>query len=320
MNVEKKRAMKVFSYILIGLFISVLVSQIVSAQIDPVKVETKAGQIIYSAISIIKPFFNILLNLEPGTKLGGDDVMKILAFSMVLIIIYGLLETIKIINIEDKEGLSTFLNFLLGVIVSTIGIRFLPPNLLSALTAPSSAFVLMIFFGLPFVFTYFLLKDKPNYMQRTAWIIYFILMIIVVIYNYITNIPGYQTFYWVYNVFAAAALFMAWFGGHVSDIVELGKEERAIAKSGVLRLSKLRNKLSEIRDQIANSGDSGLSEAQINSLTEEQKRLEKLLDAVISEGNKDTRSLKKKWWWLSGLLVLISFIIALGLLVWFLSK
>ena len=203
----KKNMKKVLMLGVLGMFMLVFaMTFVVAAEGDAIEKGTNAA--LEGISSVMNPIFGWLLGSTSDTS---ELVIKVLAFLMVSIVIFGVMDQTGIVD-------NKWLNTALGVIVATIGVRFMPKNLLTALTAPSSAFVLIIFMGIPFFAFFFVVnKMKSGFARRLSWIMYAVLIGVVVGYNVLWgNAPGHDAFYaywWIYAIFAGMAAILAAFDG-----------------------------------------------------------------------------------------------------------
>lgn len=195
------------------------------------------GRFSQDTVDTITAATNPILRWILGESLNtGELALKVLAFLMVAIVIYGILDSIKILGDgADKK----WLNLTLGIIVATIGIRFMPENLLTALTAPSSAFVAVIFLGIPFLAFFFVVKKMDSsFARRLAWIMYTILIFAIASYNmgwlvWLTGtVPensvktAFLAWGWIYYVFALVALALAFLDGTIQRFMRGINAER----------------------------------------------------------------------------------------------
>jgi hypothetical protein len=159
-----------------------------------------------SVASAIGPIFAWIFG-DPVSQ-AGDLTVRVLAFFLVLVIIYGLLDQVKIV----KKG---WMNFVIGLIVSLIGIRFLPADLLASMTEPASALVALIFLGIPFLVAGFLImKVDKGPMRRAFWIAYGVLVLVMFIYKW--NELGFKDSYaWVDFILLIAILGAFLFDGTI---------------------------------------------------------------------------------------------------------
>ncbi|HJO15042.1 MAG TPA: hypothetical protein QGG70_03255 [Candidatus Pacearchaeota archaeon] len=145
-------------------------------------------------LTVLGPIFNVLLDLGGP----GDPFLKVLSFVLVFIIILGTLDSVDIFG----AGGSKMINFLVGMIVAAIGVRFMPENMWTALTAPSSAFVATILAAIPFLALWFVTsKIESSLVTKGMWLFYLLTI------GYIAVQPQFE-YRWIYVIFAVAALMM----------------------------------------------------------------------------------------------------------------
>jgi hypothetical protein len=145
-------------------------------------------------LTVLGPIFNVLFDLGGP----GDPFLIVLSFVLVFIIILGTLDSVDIFG----AGGSKMINFLVGMIVAAIGVRFMPENMWTALTAPSSAFVATILAAIPFLALWFVTsKIESSLVTKGMWLFYLLTI------GYIAVQPQFE-YRWIYVIFAVAALMM----------------------------------------------------------------------------------------------------------------
>lgn len=222
---------RVVVFIFLALLMFSFVASVVSAQeADPVKVTENVNKGLALVLAVFRP---IVVFLIGDTATGGELTIKILAFFLALTIIWGTLSTFKFINTSSSTT-NTSLNFAIGLIIATIGVRFMPDGLLTSMTAPSSAFVAVLFLGVPFLAFFFISKDRPAYLQQLMWFMFAFLIGVVAIYNAFWGNPGvqkaYDEFGWIYVAFALSAFSFGIYGGHIQKFIQQGADLNALDK------------------------------------------------------------------------------------------
>jgi hypothetical protein len=185
--------------------------------IDVTSTETSfVDSLINSFDEASKLFMNILGPLLKGVlDLGGDknDFLKILSFILVSIVVVGTLDSVNIFG-ENKEG--NLINLIIGIIVSIIGVRYMPNDIWASLTAPSSAFVATLLAGAPFAALFFVtMKIKYPLARKLLWLFYFVFM------SYLIFFPegGANSFTWIYAIFLVLAGVMMYFDSTVRKYI-----------------------------------------------------------------------------------------------------
>jgi len=119
-----------------------------------------------------------LLNSTVGLLVGtaGLDApvafLKIIMFILIAIIVVGAIDSVHIFG--DAPS-AKWTNLIIGIIVSVIGVRFLPSDLMLSLTAPSSALVFALMIGLPLVaLTFIIVNIKVEYVRKVIVLAYII--------------------------------------------------------------------------------------------------------------------------------------------------
>lgn len=163
-------------------------------------------------LSVFAGFFNFVgILLKPllglSTLAGDESFIRIATFFLTLIIILGTLDSIDIFG----SGQNTLINSIIGIIVSAIGVRFMPENLWGQLTGPSSALVAIMLIGAPFLLMFlasmFLDKIHPL-AKKLGWILYIVIMAHIIldpVYKSQGDVIRYEG---IYLFFIIAALVM----------------------------------------------------------------------------------------------------------------
>jgi len=168
--------------------------------------------------SSVGPAFSALLG--SGTADANNQFLMILSFILISIIIIGTLDSVNIFGDTKQGGL---INFAVGIIVSIIGVRFMPQDMWASLTAPSSAFVATILVGAPFVALFFVtMKLQYPLARKLLWLFYLIFM------SYLIFIQEGNDFKIIYIIFLIAAGVMMFFDSTVRRYFYLEKHKKDI--------------------------------------------------------------------------------------------
>ena len=222
--------------ILIGIFLAFVG---IAAAINIIQHDDAVGEAIANGfgdvgggiMTVLGPLFNLLLNLQNDTN---TNFLMVLSFILIVIIIVGTLDSVQIFGQDDKQG--KIVNFAIGIIVAIIGVRFMPADLWSSLTAPSSAFVATILVGAPFAALFFAtMKIKSPLVGKLLWTFYLVFMSYLIFFP--SEGAGFgNDFMWIYIVFLVLAGIMMFFDSTVRDFISREKHK--------LELSKLKSDLS----------------------------------------------------------------------------
>ncbi len=195
---------------------------IVSLITSMVDIATQAG----------KPLFSALLG---SVNSGGDLFAKVLIFLLVLLIVVAVLDTVELFSNN------IWLQYGIGVIISILGVRFLPNDMIQAIAFPSSVFVATIAIGLPFVlFGVALYKIIDNtYIRRAGWTLFIVVLIVLWVYN------SDKEFFFIYPLFLIGCIIAFWFDGTLKRWFSVAKTTRTL--EGVSSVSRNRI-IAEIRD------------------------------------------------------------------------
>lgn len=175
-------------------------------------------------MAVLGPLFNIILGFEGDVN---TNFLKVLSFILISIIVVGTLDSVNIFS-EDRSG--NLINLAIGIIVSIIGVRFMPSDIWLSLTAPASALVATTLLGAPFLAFFFItMKIRFPLANKLLWLFYVIFM------SYLIFFPGTRTsatteFAWVYVLFLVLGTIMLFFDSTVRQFVNSEKNKYNISK------------------------------------------------------------------------------------------
>ncbi len=205
---------KIGIYAILVLMIVSMASSVLAASVGEVGTAVQ-GAINYG-VAASQPIFQYIFGNYNAT--GNEFAINVLVFFLVLLVIYGLLDVIKIFG--DKRGI----NFLISAIIALIGIRFMPEGFLQTMATPSSALVAVILLGLPFIILFLIGTKLPPMARRVMWVLYGVIILVLWIYNW--SNPAVQKFNWIYPVFVVACFIAFWFDAKVQNLLRKGKNAR----------------------------------------------------------------------------------------------
>lgn len=199
----RKRGLAFLLFVLI--VAPIFLTSIVSANVGD-DIASGMKSFIQGVTDVGKPIFEALLG-----SIGDSPevfILKILSFLLVTVIIYG---TLSVVNIFGEKG---WVNFVVGMIVSLIGLRFLPPNFLEAMAIPSSALVATIVLLMPLVVLILIgTKITSTVARKIFYITYGCIVIVLWFYNWNnTNLDGIR---WLYPLVALACIALFLFDGTI---------------------------------------------------------------------------------------------------------
>lgn len=218
---------------------------------------------------VLYPLFEVLLGLN---VVGQNNVfLVILSFILISIIVVGTLDSVEIFGSDSEAGL---INFAIGIIVSIIGVRFMPPNLWDSLAAPSSAFVATVLVGMPFLALFFVtMKLKSPMARKLFWIFY------IVFLSYLIILPvkggsGTRDFLGVYVAFLTLSLIMLIFGSKILGFFYKEKEKAALedllGNLDIKKRHKIREEIIQwqaiLNDTNASAGDKANASKKLSDL------------------------------------------------------
>lgn len=236
------------------------------------------------AMTILGPLFKGLLGLERQGLAPENQFLMILTFILISIIVVGTLDSVNIFSGNSQSGL---INLAIGIIVSIIGVRFMPTDIWGSLTAPSSAFVATILVGAPFAALFFVtMKVRFPMVGKLLWLFY------VLFLSYLIFAPGSVSpasgwsngFAWIYILFLILSGVMLGFDGTVRRYFYREKGKFDIAKElnemNVIERKNLRATIAQyqavVADPHAPQADRDDAQKQIKKLTKMYGDLSKI--------------------------------------------
>lgn len=212
------------------------------------------GIVLGTVGDVLDPIFSPLLGLDGS---DGIDLVRILAFILVAVVVVGTLDSISLFENMGDRG-SNAINFVIGIIVSIIGVRFMPDDIWQSLTAPSSAFVATLLVGLPFLaFIFVSFKIKNKIVTKLMWLFYILFM------SYLVFFPesgGFNGFSVVYLIFLVLAFVMFILDANIRRWWYKGKADREIEKElgemSIIDRKQLRGEIAKWQEILVDSSAS----------------------------------------------------------------
>ena len=171
--------------------------------------------------NVVFPLVSFLLVQKDGYN-AGNEFLMVLTFILLIIIVTATLESANIFG--GSERTNAILNFSIGIIVSIIGVRYMPSNIWGSLTAPSSALVATVLVGLPFAALFIMtIKIKSFLARKLLWLFYFVFMSYLILrpypsaFSWAGMIDGFKG---IYLLFLALAGLMLAFDGTVRNLIK----------------------------------------------------------------------------------------------------
>lgn len=244
MNISKRGQQNVVA-IVIGAFVALYVIALIAiAGFNDWNFGIAVSQISDFTNQVVGPLFSAALGLNGG----NNDFLMILTFILLVIVITGTLDSASMFTTGGSSG--RWINLFIGVIVSIIGVRFMPADIWGSLTSPSSALVATILLGIPFgAFFFMSMKLKSTLARKLAWLFYVIFLTYLVIKQ---STGGFIAVYFIFLVLSAVMLF---FDGTVRALFY--KEQAAvqmadmIGNMNVKQRYKLRKEIEDYNNVIA---------------------------------------------------------------------
>ena len=179
--------------------------------------------------------------------------LRIIVFILISVIIVG---TFDSINIFGDAPNSKWTNLIIGIIISTIGVRYLPEDMWTALTAPSSAFVFAIMMGLPLVALVFVITKIRVEIIRKIIVAAYIIGV-----GWLFFLLESETYRTMSLIFLAVALLLLLFDAQFIKYIRRESSKTSMAKlehrQATLEIGELRRELKQAYKALASAESSG---------------------------------------------------------------
>ncbi len=258
---------KILSVLLISVMFVSLMTGIVAAVEDT----TTGGfsGFIENVINGIKgggePIFRALLG---ETAKNENFIIQILAFLLVVLVVYGVL------GMAGIFGSKPWVNMGIGIVVAVLGTRFIPEGFLTQLATPSSAFVAILTLGIPFLLLGFILMKSVDskLVRKAVWVAYGVLIFVLWMVNVnkpVTEVPTLAK--WLYPLILLGIIIAFAFDGTLQKWWFQAKAERVEQTSRGDAMDKLNLLIEQKKQMLA----SARTDADRDRLAKEIKELEK---------------------------------------------
>ncbi len=234
--------------IAVALFIVIYSAvQLFSGDVDLVTATENSVNVVSAfTMKVAYPLFGAIL----GFKANEFDFLKFLAFILLTIIIVSTMDSVNLFDGGSGSKSGEWINFSVGIIVGIIGVRFMPDNLWSSLTAPSSALIATILIGLPFLAMFFItMKIKRPLVVKLVWLLYLVFVVYL-----ITSGDIEKEIKLVYLIFAILAVVMLFAEGFIRVLWLKQSSVSALQDTLGLRnserLAKLEGRINDLTDTI----------------------------------------------------------------------
>jgi len=205
----------------------------------------------------------------------GNTVPAFLMLLLVFLVIYGILSPMHIFG--ENEGI----NLSIAAIVSILGVRFLPTNLVEVLTTPSSALFAIIVLGTPMLILYAITTKSGSAAKKFSkfvWWAYAILMLVILLirWNELTSIVRW--------VFAAAIVLAVLFAVYLIKIFRDLTEELRITSASADKLNEIIEDLHQEKIKLEEKVASGVADA--DTLNDKVEKLNKRIERLRKQQKK----------------------------------
>ncbi|MBI2629534.1 hypothetical protein HYW76_00365 [Candidatus Pacearchaeota archaeon] len=211
------------------LFIAILALSFVVSAAENAIVKMGAD-FVESVYSTLEPYLKVLVGSTASDLVPGFSVFvaKILLLIILIAIIYITLSKSMAGFFADKM----WVLWIISIILSVIGVRFLTPEWINAILLPTNTFAIAITAGLPFILYFMIVKGfNASVARRTAWI--FFAVIFLILYASRTGVSGItaeaKKAYVIYPITAGLALLMVVLDGTIRSWWFKVQRESALA-------------------------------------------------------------------------------------------
>ncbi|MEK6893754.1 MAG: ABC transporter C-terminal domain-containing protein [Nanoarchaeota archaeon] len=312
-----KKSNRGLGLFILGIFVISILVAIAPAQAAPTSnIAAAVEKTINQIVDISKPVLKLVVGFPDGS-VAGELAMRFLVFLLVTIVIYGIL------NDTNIFGTKAPLNVMIGVIVSLIGIRFLPAGFLLAMATPSSALVALITVVIPFVVVgYFATKIKSSVGRKAVWIIFGVMITVLWVYNVVNNYDALKWGIWVYPIALVVIILALVLDGTIQKSIRKQEAMRALNNVQQNQLSQAEREIEVLEDQITHlSTKYDLSKpaqeakynAELRVLTTQKTAKEAIITGFLGGAGAPVNM--RVIWWAIGIGVAVAIIILLVLLV-----
>jgi hypothetical protein len=228
---------KLSVYLILSLMTLILMTNFVSA----ITVAERVTKLIDGTKEVAAPLFNTLFG---NSQSGGQLAIQILAFLLVVFVIYGILGSV------DIFGGNQWINMGIGVIVAIIGTRFLPAGFLESAAIPSSALVATIVMGIPFILAFFLIEKVSNsYIRRVLWVAYGVMIFVLWVYNF--DNPQIGEAIWIYPLILLAVFVAFLFDGTFQRFMGKAKSQRSVESAADVARYRIVSDIEKLQNALA---------------------------------------------------------------------
>lgn len=205
-------------------------------------------------LTIVSPF-GALLGLE-----GVDTANQFLMVLVFLLLSVIIIATLDSVNLFGEESQGKVVNFIVGIIVSIIGVRFMPHDLWGALVAPANAFVATVLVGIPFLaFFIFTMKIQSIWARKLLWLFYVVFMSYLIFFPRDPEVVA-TGFRWAYGIFLFLAVGMMFLDSTIRAYIYKEKVKLDLTKSkhkrGILHRKELKDEMKRWESVLADPDSS----------------------------------------------------------------
>jgi hypothetical protein len=211
--------------ILAGLIFGLLFVSMIGFASAQTEITDSLNRAVTGVVDVLRPIFEVIAgNFGDSTSVL---VFKLLLMVLLLAITYSVLSMIDLFNSKP------WVLWVVSIVISILGIRFLGPDAVTTILLPHAAFGVAVTAGLPFViFSLFVEKglkapEHPAILRRTAWIFFAVVFIGLWIYNH-DRVPSLA---WIYIVAVVLAFVMALMDGTIQKFFLQARAEKALVGS-----------------------------------------------------------------------------------------
>ncbi|MBS3090877.1 hypothetical protein J4217_00320 [Candidatus Pacearchaeota archaeon] len=208
--------------------------------------------LINTIIDTAKPFLEAIVgdvNAPAGASgVSSGDIFfaKVLLLILIVSVVFAVLENVSFFSSNS------LVLWIVSIIVSILGVRFLSAELVWTIILPYSVFGVAVSAGIPFAI-YFIFVEKglagPGHhvSRRAAWV-FFIVVFLAIYFLRFDEIPNYA---WIYPGTAVLAFLVLWFDGTIQKFFLNIQMQKVGAQNKQELIDKYKLKVAELPQLVA---------------------------------------------------------------------
>ena len=231
---------------LVGLIFGLLFVSMIGFVSAQTELTDSINSVVTGVVGVLRPIFEVIAG-------NFDGSTSVLVFKLLLMVLLFAI-TYSVLNMVDLFSSKSWVLWVVSIVISILGIRFLGPDAITTILLPHAAFGVAVTAGLPFIiFSLFVEKglkapEHPSILRRTAWVFFAVVFIGLWIYNH-DRIPSLA---WIYIVTVVLAFVMALLDGTIQKFFLQASAEKALVGSKSELLIHYKRQLKQNDDDLKN--------------------------------------------------------------------